>query len=451
MKGMEHDVALLSRDLQRVKMCIGNMKKAFAFLTAMTLLAVAGCNSPSPAPPATTPTGNATALPLTPINGGTAKVEDAFGDAQETPDGSSWRNINVGDTLAAQTKIRTGDSAAVLLRMAGNHVLRVGADTTIGLQELGKDKSFSFTLLAGQIWSLVEHSAQPAKYEIETPSAVVGVTGTLFSVLATPDKQTMVSTDEGVVTVKQDNRIVRVTKGYFVRLQPHQKEEIAVVVQPQAARDAWQQRRATEGWMQHSGVMRLNRQFTDERSRPGGGFSMNPGLVRAGAMGVPLAGGAIMARRLGQPPRGNFFAPANRPGFGRPPGSFARPPGSFARPTGPQKRPTGSFARPVGHQAQPRHDTAPHREPARATHSVAAPRARAHPQPASPQQRKPRQAALSSPAAIKAPRIRRAFAQPAAATGSGGMAKGRFAVRTQALRARNQPMRVRRPNSKPTY
>src|SRR5689334_11788257 len=104
-----------------------------------------------------------------------AKVEDAFGTAQKQIGGdkAAWKNISVGDLLAPQTTVKTGENSAVLLQLPDQHVLRVGAGTTVVLKELGKDKSFSFNVLSGRVWSYVRHASNPAKYEVETPSAVV--------------------------------------------------------------------------------------------------------------------------------------------------------------------------------------------------------------------------------------------------------------------------------------
>jgi hypothetical protein len=93
-----------------------------------------------------------------------------------------------------------------LLQLAGGHMFRVGENTKVILKELGKDKSFSFQVLAGNIWSAVRTLNQPTKYEVETPSAVAGVSGTVFAVfhdLATG--QTTVSTNKGTVNVQQFN------------------------------------------------------------------------------------------------------------------------------------------------------------------------------------------------------------------------------------------------------
>ncbi|HLJ57228.1 MAG TPA: FecR domain-containing protein, partial [Chthonomonadaceae bacterium] len=114
---------------------------------------------------------------------GTALVLDVYGPAQSrVGDKGDWKNVNAGDILAVQTAVKTGDNAAVLLKLNGAHLFRVGEKTTVTLKELGVGKSFSFQVLAGNIWSIVRKVTQPAKYEVETPSVVAGVSGTIFAV-----------------------------------------------------------------------------------------------------------------------------------------------------------------------------------------------------------------------------------------------------------------------------
>ena len=84
--------------------------------------------------------------------------------------------------------LRTGSNGAALLQLPHNHLMRVGAGTTLVLRQLNDANQFSFKVLSGQVWSLVRKANHPTKYEVETPSAVAGVTGTIFSVSA--DAQT---------------------------------------------------------------------------------------------------------------------------------------------------------------------------------------------------------------------------------------------------------------------
>src|SRR5258708_7057363 len=85
---------------------------------------------------------------------GTANVRDVYGKAsQRKGESGDWKKINGGDLLSPQTTVKTEGDSAVLLQLNGGHMFRVGENTTVLLRELGVGNSFSFQVLAGNIWS----------------------------------------------------------------------------------------------------------------------------------------------------------------------------------------------------------------------------------------------------------------------------------------------------------
>ena len=189
-----------------------------------------------------------------------AKVVDAFGTAKRRAgDSAPWQNINVGDLLGTQTTVQTGGSSAVLLQLPDRHIFRIGADSTVQLKQLGKDKQFSFSVLSGHVWSFVRRAEKPAKYEIETPSAVIGVSGTVFSVSHDPDSaDTEVSTDKGEVKVSAGGTTQTVTTGNTLRARRGMALSRAVVQTP-AQRRVWQALYVRETWLGGGESGRLNR------------------------------------------------------------------------------------------------------------------------------------------------------------------------------------------------
>jgi hypothetical protein len=191
-----------------------------------------------------------------------AKVVDAFGTAKRrNSDSAPWQNINVGDLLPTQTTVQTGDNSAVLLQLPDRHIFRIGAASTVQLKQLGKDKEFSFSVLSGHVWSFVRRAEKPAKYEIETPSAVIGVSGTVFSVSHDPNSaDTEVSTDKGEVNVSAGGATQIVATGYTLRA----RRGLALaraVVQTQAQRHVWQALHAHEKWLGGASSGRLDRRI----------------------------------------------------------------------------------------------------------------------------------------------------------------------------------------------
>lgn len=193
-----------------------------------------------------------------------AKVLDVYGVAQKRV--GSWRaplrRLNSGDLLTPGSYIKTGSNAAVLLQLTGRHVLRVGNRTTVELRRVGAGRVYSFKVFAGQVWSKVQSAAKPARYEIETPSAVVGVSGTLFSVFYDrATTRTTVSTDEGVVRVRQGAYSGRVAKGFVARLRRGRVEGLNTMQPTSDVAQVWTLLRRQESWMKSGGRLRLDRRL----------------------------------------------------------------------------------------------------------------------------------------------------------------------------------------------
>ena len=193
------------------------------------------------------------------------KVTDAFGIAQkQTGDAKApWRDISVGDLLPAQSSVKTGKNSAVLITLQGGHVLRIGSETTVQLREVGKDRSFSFEVLSGKIWSLVRSANKPAKYEVETPSVVAGVEGTLFAVIHDQaSEESTVSTNQGTVNLRQGDKTVKVAEGLSSSVTRNQKTPLAAAPTPQNLQGMWQTIRK-ENWTRPgaggAAASRLNR------------------------------------------------------------------------------------------------------------------------------------------------------------------------------------------------
>lgn len=191
-----------------------------------------------------------------------AKVLDIYGVAQKRVGSprAPLRRLNSGDLLPPGSYIKTGSKAAVLLQFSGRHVLRVGARTTVELRQVGAGRAFSFKVFGGQVWSKVQSAARPARYEVATPSAVVGVSGTLFSVFYDrASTRTRVSTDEGVVRVRQGKYNARVAQGFVASLRRGRIEGLNKAKPTSDVTQVWRLLRGRESWMQSGGKLRLDR------------------------------------------------------------------------------------------------------------------------------------------------------------------------------------------------
>jgi len=191
-----------------------------------------------------------------------ATVADAYGAVQkrvtETPE--NWVPLSVGDLLPAGSAVRTSEHAGLLLLMPGRHALRVGENTRIELKEVGRDRSYFIRLIGGEIWSFVNKAMKPTRYEVETPSTILGVSGTLFSISFIPGtKESDISCDEGVVSLRQGEAVRSVSRGFAVRVHPDRLGQAWVWRQDQAMRRMWTLFRSREKWTRPGAAMKINR------------------------------------------------------------------------------------------------------------------------------------------------------------------------------------------------
>ena len=199
----------------------------------------------------------------------TARIADAFGKVEKKlPGNGAFRALSVGDRLPAATILRTGADAALLVELPDNHVVRVGANTTVVLNQIGADKQFALKVLSGQVWALVKKANHPTKFTVETSSGVAGVTGTLFGVGVDEETDEMVvSTAEGSVEVQSFDETGRalaapvpVRQGMMLRAA---RKHAAQAAHPQALQhqNMWRALYREGAWGQQnaSGPLHLNR------------------------------------------------------------------------------------------------------------------------------------------------------------------------------------------------
>lgn len=198
-----------------------------------------------------------------------ATAADVIGKAQRrvSTNPEKWTALNKGDRVAADSAVQTGANAAVLLSLPGEHVIRVGENTTLEIKAAGQANAYSFALVKGRIWSYVNKANKPAKYEVETASVILGVSGTLFTVARDADTNEMdASVEEGQVNLHKgkiqkplDHGFqLRVLNGVLARATPHPHTP--------ATQKMWKTVGSAEAWSRPGGALRLNRQV-DEGAR----------------------------------------------------------------------------------------------------------------------------------------------------------------------------------------
>jgi hypothetical protein len=192
-----------------------------------------------------------------------AKVADAHGTVEKrtAPRGNLWQPISVGDLMSPNAFLRTGPDSAVLLVFPDQHAIRIGESAQVQLKELGQGGAYSFELIRGQIWSFVNKAKKPAKYEVETPSTVLGVSGTLFSAEYRPAlNQSDVSVSDGQVRLGKGDTVTTVDKGFQSTIHTGQVGAPPVQKLDKQNEQMWNHMEKSESWTKGQANPKINPQ-----------------------------------------------------------------------------------------------------------------------------------------------------------------------------------------------
>ncbi|MEW6227069.1 MAG: FecR family protein [Bacillota bacterium] len=214
-----------------------------------------------------------------------AEIESLEGTVVVLPAGSDlWENAAAGRGLCHGDRVKTGPESWATLALASGDSLMLGPGC-----EVCFDSLLHLRLFIGRIWAKVRPALGGAEnFRVETPSAVVGVRGTRFTVCVKVDLITAVSVASGLVEVAGADGMVLVPAGYATRVrrglapappQPMDKEE----------RRAWAEgRRRMGGGGEKSGP---NQGPPEKGGPPGGGPSKGAGAGNEGGAGDGRDGG----------------------------------------------------------------------------------------------------------------------------------------------------------------
>ncbi|MDI3280621.1 MAG: FecR family protein [Bacillota bacterium] len=128
-----------------------------------------------------------------------------------------------GLAVGPRDRIRTGRDSQLELSFPDRSKVLVGPQTDLTIQDLTPAK-VRLQLSLGRLWLFVRPIAVPcARFEVETPAAVIGVRGTVFSVSVQPEGTTRVSVASGQVEVQSLAQVVAVPAGHWVEIRPGQR------------------------------------------------------------------------------------------------------------------------------------------------------------------------------------------------------------------------------------
>ena len=127
--------------------------------------------------------------------------------------------LNPGNEVYIDEVINTGSKSASRMQFLDNTVISIGADSQVVLDKFVYDpdpsKSKVVVSIARGVIRFATGTMVHAAYTLKTPTATIGVRGTIFSVLVGLHGETTISVDSGGVTMTADGREVLIEPGFF--------------------------------------------------------------------------------------------------------------------------------------------------------------------------------------------------------------------------------------------
>lgn len=153
------------------------------------------------------------------------------GTVQVQRRGGNWRTLTLKEAIHASDVVRTGPSSSAELRWRDGTRIHLGPQTALAVRKFAQNAvSHShvslFDLAAGKVWVRVVRALAPAsRFEIETPTAVASICGTIFSVSVDGEGNSAVSVFEGKVRVRDPRKELEVAAGRVAEVTKTGEEE----------------------------------------------------------------------------------------------------------------------------------------------------------------------------------------------------------------------------------
>lgn len=185
------------------------MKHVSLLLVILSACLFAGAQQPSSGGPGALPSGSAV-------------IADFKGELSLRAADGAALTVQKGQVLKAETTIETGKGSVVLSLADGSQVL-IKSHTRVQLQAPEKSQGNFLQLFLGNIMAKVQKRlGMEPSFRMGTPTAVITVRGTRFSVEVTKKNVTTVEVYEGLVEVMglgAPNRPVMIRPGFSTQVQ----------------------------------------------------------------------------------------------------------------------------------------------------------------------------------------------------------------------------------------
>jgi hypothetical protein len=180
-------------------------------LFLLTSFLLSACAAPAtPAPPTVQPR--------------TAQLSELQNSVSARDTGTvEWATASAGSLINVSGGVRTGDESRARLDTSEGSIIRIAANTEFELLEFPAELNNPITKLrleAGKIWIIVSEALGDGNIEIETPTGIATVRGSLMSVEQTATSGTM------QITCLEGACRLRGNSGQFITVPPGQQSDI---------------------------------------------------------------------------------------------------------------------------------------------------------------------------------------------------------------------------------
>jgi hypothetical protein len=118
---------------------------------------------------------------------------------------NTWRRLSSNAILKGGDKVRVLDKGRLEMVLDNRSVLRLAANSTLELKEVERKpekETYRFALSLGKMWTRVTRLLGfNSKYQVDTPTAITAVQGTVYDLQVDSDQQTRVRVHSGNVLV----------------------------------------------------------------------------------------------------------------------------------------------------------------------------------------------------------------------------------------------------------
>ena len=128
------------------------------------------------------------------------------GEVQIMSEGDhTWKSLSSNAILKGGDKVRVLDNGRLEMVLDNRSVLRLAANSTLELKEVERKpekETYRFALSLGKMWTRVTQLLRfGSKYQVDTPTAITAVQGTVYDLQVDSNQQTRVRVHSGNVLV----------------------------------------------------------------------------------------------------------------------------------------------------------------------------------------------------------------------------------------------------------